>query len=226
MKNILTLLLFSLTSMACAQESNTGNWIMYFGNQKIGDRWNWHNEFQYRSYNFFGDLDQLLLRTGIGYNLTENNNNVLLGYAFVHSKPYINGTDEKGDTYENRIFQQFITRQNFGRFYLQHRYRFEQRFFKDDFKLRLRYFFHLSAPINKPTMTEKAVYLAFSNEIFLQPTSPVFDRDRIGGYIGYMIKNHLKFETGYLMQLYEKSSRGQFQIAFYNNLPIYKEIRE
>jgi len=41
-----------------------------------------------------------------------------------------------------------------------------------------------------------------------------------------MINANLKFETGYLIQLYEKSSRGQFQFAFYNNLPIYTEIRE
>lgn len=226
MKNILTLILISIATMVQAQESNTGNWIMYFGNQKISDRWNWHNEIQYRSYNFIGDLDQLLLRTGIGYNLTENNNNILLGYAFIHSKPYINGTDEKGDTYENRIYQQYLTKQNFGRFYLQHRYRFEQRFINDDFKLRLRYLFNLSAPINKPKMTENAVYLYFTNEIFLQPSSPVFDRDRIGGGIGYMINANLKFETGYLIQLYEKSSRGQFQLAFYNNLPIHQEIKE
>jgi len=68
-----------------AQESAIGNWLMYLGNQKINNRWNWHHEIQYRNYNFVGDLEQLLLRTGIGYNLSANNNNLLLGYTYIHT---------------------------------------------------------------------------------------------------------------------------------------------
>ena len=114
-------LLFLLIPVSMhAQESAVGNWMMYFGNQKLSDRWNWHNEIQYRNYNFAGDLEQLLLRTGIGYNLSANNNNLLLGYAYIHGEPYIAGTDEKTNVNEHRIFQQFISRQQFGRFYLQH----------------------------------------------------------------------------------------------------------
>ena len=75
------LLVLFLTANGNAQSTDIGNWFLYFGNQKINNRWNWHNEVQYRNYNFAGDLEQLLLRTGIGYNLTENNNNVLLGFA-------------------------------------------------------------------------------------------------------------------------------------------------
>ncbi|HRA72384.1 MAG TPA: DUF2490 domain-containing protein, partial [Flavobacterium sp.] len=142
------LLVLFLTANGNAQNTDTGNWFLYFGNQKINNRWNWHNEVQYRNYNFAGDLEQLLLRTGIGYNLSENNNNVLLGYAYVHSEPYIAGTDEKSNTNEHRIFQQFITKEKFGRVNIQHRYRFEQRFIEDDFKMRLRYFLSLNVPIN------------------------------------------------------------------------------
>ena len=79
MLKILYTLLLLLPFQAAAQESETGNWMMYFGNQKLSDRWNWHNEIQYRNYNFAGDLEQLLFRTGIGYNLSANNNNLLLG---------------------------------------------------------------------------------------------------------------------------------------------------
>ena len=78
-----------------AQKSDIGNWFIYFGNQQINERWNWWNEMQYRNFNFIGDLEQLVFRTGIGYNLTENNNNVLLGYAFIYAEPYIPGTDKK-----------------------------------------------------------------------------------------------------------------------------------
>ena len=221
--NRLRLFLFLLfPATLLAQESNTGNWLMYLGNQKINDRWNWHNEIQYRNYNFAGDLEQLLLRTGIGYNLSANNNNLLLGYAYIHGEPYVAGTDEKTTVNENRIYQQFISKQQFGRVYLQHRYRIEERFIGDDFKMRFRYFFSLNVPVTKKEMTTNAIYLSAYNEIFLQPQSPVFDRDRIYGAIGYVFNPNLRAEAGWMIQLYEDRSRGQFQFVLFNNLPLKK----
>ncbi len=222
MLKILYALLLLLPFQAAAQESETGNWMMYFGNQKLSDRWNWHNEIQYRNYNFAGDLEQLLLRTGIGYNLSANNNNLLLGYAYIHGEPYIAGTDEKTNVNEHRIFQQFISRQQFGRFYLQHRYRIEERFIEDDFKMRFRYFLGLNVPINKKEMVSKAIYLSLYNEIFIQPKSPVFDRDRVYGAIGYVFSSNLKVEAGMMAQLLENSDRAQFQIALFNTFPLMK----
>ena len=134
------LLIICFCNLSFSQKSDIGNWFVYFGNQKINKKWNWHNEVQYRNYNFIGDTNQLLLRTGIGYNLTENNNNVLVGYGFINTQKYVPNSDQKIDTNEHRIYQQFITRQNFGRVFLQHRYRIEERFISDDFQLRFRYF--------------------------------------------------------------------------------------
>lgn len=39
--------------------------------------------------NIARDLEQLLLRIGVGYNLTENNNNIFLGYGFINSQNYV-----------------------------------------------------------------------------------------------------------------------------------------
>ena len=126
MKNIkFILILFLISNPSKAQKSDVGNWFIYFGNQKINSNWNWHNEIQYRNYDFIGDTNQLLLRTGIGYNLTENNNNLLLGYGFINTQKYVANSDEKLQTNEHRIYQQFISKQNFGRFFFQHRYRIE-----------------------------------------------------------------------------------------------------
>lgn len=214
------LLVLFLTANVNAQKTDTGNWFIYFGNQKINNRWNWHNEVQYRNFNFGGDLEQLLLRTGIGYNLTENNNNLLLGYGYIHSEPYIAGTDDKLNTNEHRIFQQFITKQEFGRVNIQHRYRFEQRFIEDDFKMRARYFLSLNVPINKKTMDKNAIYASAYNEIFINTEGPAyFDRDRIYGGLGYCFSKSLKMELGVMSQIQQNSSRTQFQIMFFNNLP-------
>jgi long-subunit fatty acid transport protein len=174
---------------------------------------------QYRNYNFAEDLEQLLLRTGIGYNLSENNNNVLLGYAYVHSEPYISGTNDKSNTNEHRIFQQFITKEKFGRVNIQHRYRFEQRFIEGDFKMRARYFLSFNVPINKKEMEKNAVYVSVYNEIFINTVPDYFDRDRIYGGVGYCFNKNFKVEAGVMTQILSNSSRTQFQIMFFNSLP-------
>jgi hypothetical protein len=220
------LILALFTAAHCySQESKVGNWFNYFGNQQINKKWNWWNEIQYRNYNFAGDLQQLLIRTGIGYNLTENNNNILLGYGFIHGETYPAGSQNKDDkvgTNEHRIYQQFITRQNFGRVFVQHRYRIEERFRETDFIMRYRYFLSLNVPINSKTMSPKAWYASAYNEIFLNGTSPVFDRNRVYGAIGYVIDRNLKVELGFMTQIQENGSRPQFQMVFFNNLPLKK----
>jgi hypothetical protein len=100
------------------QQPEFGNWFIYFGNQAINEKWNWHNEVQYRNYNFVGDLEQLILRTGIGYDLSENNNNALLGFAYIYSERYLTNSSKKSSSNEYRIYQQFITRQNFCRIFM------------------------------------------------------------------------------------------------------------
>ncbi|TXT32239.1 MAG: Uncharacterized protein FD136_1349 [Chitinophagaceae bacterium] len=207
-----------------AQNQSTGNWFIYFGNQAINKKWNWWNEVQYRNYNFAGDLEQLMLRTGIGYNLTENNNNLLLGYAHIISAPYIAGTNTKTNTTEERLYQQFITKQNFGRFFLQHRYRLEERFLSSgEFKARFRYFLSINIAINKPSIVNNTFYFSAYNEFFLNFKSPVFDRDRLYGAVGYALTDKLRLETGYMIQMYEKQNRPQFQLVFMNNLPIHNK---
>jgi hypothetical protein len=208
-----------LTNFAYAQKSDVGNWFIYFGNQKINNKWNLWNEVQYRNYNFAGDLQQLLLRTGIGYNLTENNNNVLLGYAFIHSQRYLPNSDDKTGTNEHRIYQQFITRQNFGRVFMQHRYRIEQRFLPDDFQMRFRYFLSLNIPVNGKTMSEKTMYASAYNEIFLNAQNAIFDRNRLYGGLGYVISKNFRVEAGFMAQTLENTDRSQFQIILFNSLP-------
>ncbi|WP_262152475.1 DUF2490 domain-containing protein [Chryseobacterium foetidum] len=202
---------------ASAQNNDIGAWYMYFGNNKVSKKFNFHNEIQYRNFNGIGDLEQLLIRTGIGYDLTENNNNVLLGYGFILSQPYING--EKTENTEHRIFQQFITKQKFGRFNLQHRYRLEERFLEDDFRMRFRYYLGFNIPLNNKEMLPKTLYLSAYNEFFLHLNSPVFDRNRVYGALGFVINKNMKIEVGYMNQIQENKNRGQIQIGFYNNIP-------
>ncbi len=208
-----------LSKFSHAQRSDAGNWFIYFGNQQLNKKWSWWNEVQYRNYNFAGDLQQLLLRTGISYNLTENNNNVLLGYGFIHSQNYLPNTNDKRGTNEHRLYQQFITRQNFGKVFIQHRYRIEERFLPTDFQVRFRYFLSFNIPLNNKTMTANTIYLSAYNEIFLNAQNSIFDRNRLYGALGYVINKHFKVEAGFMAQTLEKTNRNQFQMVLFNNLP-------
>ena len=217
------LFIAGICTASFSQKTDVGNWFMYFGNQKINDKWSFWNEVQYRNYNFAGDLEQLLLRTAVGYNLTENNNTVHLGYGFIRSEPYITNTNNKRVVNEHRIYQQFMTRQSIGRVSLTHRYRFEQRFVGDVFKLRLRYFLSAQIPLNNASLVPKTFYLSAYNELFANLKSPIFDRDRLYGGIGYVLNPTLRLEIGFLHQFYESSNRPQFQFLLFNNYPFSKQ---
>lgn len=206
--------MLTLPVLSIAQDSNIGNWLIYFGNKKFNNKWNLHHEIQYRNYNFIGDLEQLLLRTGLGYNLSENNN-ILIGYGYILSENYIGETNDKVQVNEHRIYQQFISKQQFKGISLQHRYRFEQRFVEDDFKLRFRYFLGINIPLSKKETNK--YYLSAYNEIFLNTKTSIFDRNRLYGAIGYKLNSNIRFELGYMNQFFETNSRDQINIVSFVN---------
>lgn len=218
MKNKLSMVALAvmlvLPNFLYAQDSNFGNWMIYFGNKKLNSRWNIHHEVQYRNYNAIGDLEQLLLRTGLGYNLTENTN-ILMGYGYILSENYISDTDEKFDVNEHRIYQQLITKQAYSRFLIQHRYRFEQRFVEDDFRLRFRYFLGLNLALSQKETNN--YYLSAYNEVFLNTESSIFDRNRLYGGLGYKINQAVRVEIGYMNQFFETGSRDQLNIMTFIN---------
>jgi len=197
-----------------AQNSDLGNWMIYIGSKKVNSKWNIHHEVQYRNYNAVGDLEQLLLRTGLGYNLTDNAN-LLLGYGFIHSENYQNNSTEKVNVDEHRIFQQFITKGKVGIVSLQHRYRFEQRFVEDDFKMRFRYFLGVNVPLKFNENSK--FYLSGYNEIFLNDKADVFDRNRTYFGLGHKFNSALKLEVGYMNQFFNVGDRDQINLILFGS---------
>ena len=218
MKKLLFLLaLFPLNLLA--QESDFGNWWIYLGDKKINSRFNWHHEAQYRNYNFIGDLEQLLLRTGLGYNLSPQNNNLLLGYGFIQSEPYEGKTQEKLRIDEHRIYQQFIHKQTISRSTIQHRLRFEQRFIEQDFKTRFRYFLAINIPLSSKGLVEDSFYLSGYNEVFLNTTSEInFDRNRIYAGLGFRFSKYIRSEIGVMNQSTSTTGRNQLNLITFVNL--------
>lgn len=210
---LIILLLINILSVK-SQENDVGNWFIYFGNKDLNSKLNWHHEIQHRNYNLFGELEQLLIRTGLGYDLN-GDNNILLGYGFIDSRNIIIDSSETLKINEHRIYQQFISKQAIGKINIQHRYRFEQRFIEDDFKLRYRYFLSLRIPLLK---TNKKYYISAYNELFINGTREnIFDRNRIYGGLGYSLNSNIKLELGYMNQVFKTSSRDQVNIICFFN---------
>lgn len=213
------LLLFGTYQFLFAQ-NNIGTWNAYLGNFSINEKLNVHNEFQYRNRDFSEPFNQLIFRNGIGYNLTTDNNNLMLGYAFVLTRinGSLNGKLQDLNIKEHRVFQQFITKNSFERALLLHRYRIEQQIFKNDFQLRFRYFMALYIPLNHKSITKNTWYLAAYNEIFIKNKDDVFDQNRLSGAIGYALSKNVKVELGTTTQFFKDFKQTQVQVSIFNNL--------
>ncbi|RIW12957.1 DUF2490 domain-containing protein [Algoriphagus lacus] len=121
---------------------------------------------QYRNHNILGDLDQLLFRTGLQYNLKSGQACFLAGYASITSR----SIGEPSSTFhESRLYQKVILRQRLGKIGLTHRYRYEQRWIEEqDFRTRFRYFLAFNIPLNKKELSEKdSFYVQIYDEIFI-----------------------------------------------------------
>jgi len=219
LKKYVFCLLFIICSIPTvwAQEEDFGKWLVYFGNQKINNKWLLQSDVQYRLNQTPEQKSQLLLRAGLGYNLTEANNNILLGIAYIESN-LLEGDVTMPSTNEKRIYQQYLYKQKRNNLFITHRVRMEERFLADDFGLRSRYFLSLQKPLNGKLLNRRSIYASCFNELFLDIKNQKFDRNRLYAGIGFGVSNDIRLETGYLIQAQKNSTRGQFQLIVYNNL--------
>jgi hypothetical protein len=185
--------------------------------QKINNKWLLQSDVQYRLNQTPEQKSQLLLRAGLGYNLTEANNNILLGIAYIESN-LLEGDVTMPSTNEKRIYQQYLYKQKRNNLFITHRVRMEERFLADDFGLRSRYFLSLQKPLNGKLLNRRSIYASCFNELFLDIKNQKFDRNRFYAGIGFGVSNDIRLETGYLIQAQKNNTKGQFQLIVYNNL--------
>lgn len=221
----IALCLFIAPLLASAQvdEDKLGAWYMYFYDVKIKDTgFGVQGDVQFRNWNLGGDLEQILLRSGVTYRPKNANKlKVTLGYANITTGQY--GIDFKETTTESRIYQEALFPVKFGnRVFTNHRFRYEQRFVENqDFRTRYRYTLFINVPLNKETLEKNAVYLALYNEIFINGqrdigngrTVEIFDRNRAYAAIGYVLLDNLKIQLGIMNQTTDSWSKNQLQLG-------------
>ncbi|WP_282628766.1 DUF2490 domain-containing protein [Empedobacter sedimenti] len=220
MKKILASFIILTSIVLQAQESDFRIWNSLNINQKINQDWSFQSDIQYRTYEDLDQLNQLLIRAGIGYNLTENNNTVLAGYAYIQNRtPSVD--DNYAHNHEHRLYQQFTTKHTINRFNFAHRFRTEERFLENDTQFRFRYQLTATVPLNNPKLIKNTWYLKAYDELFLQAVKDkTFDRNRLGLSLGYVISPTFSLEAGYMLQSQKKSHTDQLMIGLTINNPI------
>jgi hypothetical protein len=220
---ILTIILGPLTSNAQVNDAEYGAWYMYFFNTTFKDGpWGVQGDIQFRNWNIGGDLEQLLLRGGITYKPINADIKFTAGYGNITTGAY---GDDNSTTSESRIYQEALFPTKLGRFHLNHRFRYEQRFVENqDFRTRYRYNLFINVPFNKKGLEKGAVYLALYNELFINGQRDIgngnqveiFDRNRLYTGLGYVISKSLRVQLGSMNQTTNSWSKDQLQVSLHH----------
>jgi len=211
----------SVTSFA--HNSNQGGWLMYFSNTKLAESpFRIHFELQHRNHYLTNDLDQLLTRVGLQYNL---NNQIIFtgGYGFIQSEKIGDWDFPKR---ENRLYQEALIPQQIKAVRLQHRFRYEQRFIENtDFKTRYRYSFSLTVPLLRIEQKDQKVFANVYNEIFingekLSSTDTIFDRNRLYMGAGFKFNSKLSVQMGWMNQILSDYSQPKIMMSLHHNISL------
>ena len=217
-------LLVSFGLFSQVDESETGAWYMYFYNHQFRDsQFGIQGDFQYRDWQGLGDMEQLLLRSGLTFTPKDSGIMFTLGLANITSGQFGENDDTSN---ENRIYQEALIPQKLGsRFYLTHRFRYEQRFVEgQDFRTRYRYNLFLNVPLNRKELSPKAIYVALYNELFINGQQQIgdnrsveiFDRNRTYLGMGYVLNPQIRFQLGWMNQKTENWGKGQLQFSMHH----------
>ena len=217
------IIFFAFDAQSQVDEHQYGGWYMY----------NWRVDFdknpfglagsiQDRNWNIIGDMEQLFLQAGLTYKLEKANVKLTAGYYFIQSGEFGSGTNTSNQSviYEDILLPQLVG----SRIYLTHRFRYEQRFINNqNFRTRYRYNLFMNIPLNHQKIEAKTIYLAFSNEIFINgqkeigngKTVEFFDRNRFYTAVGYCFNNHIKIQIGTMRQTTNTVDKYQLQVSLY-----------
>jgi len=223
-------------------DQNFNTWYMYFGDHPIGDGpWGLHFDGQYRRQGIGQKWQQLLLRPGVNYDLTDKLQ-LAGGYAFINSYPS-GGYPARFVTPEHRLWEQLIVKQSLGKVGLTHRFRLEQRFVgvkvadengegrldRFSYRNRFRYFLKGVIPFSRDAAGDVKYYLGLYNEVMFNfggETKTVFDQNRAYAALGIRLPRLGNLELGYLQQTVQQSNgrvieyNHTLQIGIFSTLPI------
>jgi hypothetical protein len=211
----LFILLGSLTINAQRPgEDEMGAWYMYFGTNKVSERFSIHTEAQFRFYETTENFNQMLLRTGLNYHI-DPNAIATAGYAFIDTDNNFYEFEGEVNSKEHRIFEQFILKNKVWEFLFEHRYRLEQRFLDfgetTDTQHRARYRIQMTLPLTN------TFFLNFYDELFVNLQDDLFGQNRLYAAVGVNITENTNVQLGYLRNQFANAVYDRLQFAIFYN---------
>ncbi len=216
-KKVLPLFLLFISMVSNAQqpgEDEWGAWYMYFGTNKVSEKFSIHTEAQARLYETTSNFNQLLLRTGLNYHI-DPNAIATFGYGYIDTDNSFGEIPGEVNSIEHRIFEQFILKNKVWEFLFEHRYRLEQRFldFGDatDTQHRARYRLQMTLPLTN------TFFLNFYDELFINLQDDLFGQNRLYAAVGVNVTENSSVQLGYLRNQFPNAVYDRLQVAvFYN----------
>ncbi len=203
----------------------THSWWHYFGTHRLTNQWSVHTEVQIRRADVVASWQQLLLRTGINYHLTDNIT-LTAGYCYVGTHPY-GEQPIRSFRPEHRPWEQVLVRHFEGIVEFQHRFRLEQRFLGDfeatsaqsadgaDYQNRMRYRCLVTVPFSGDRVRAGTWFANVYDEIFINFGESVrynvFDQNRLGANIGFQFLPNANIQIGYMNQTIQKPNGFQLE---------------
>ncbi len=216
-KLILICSLLALSGQLRAQESGEnelGAWYMYFGANKVAERFSIHTEAQFRFYETTSNFNQLLLRTGLNYHINPNAI-ATAGYGYISTDGTFEEFPNETNSREHRIFEQFILKNKVWELLFEHRYRLEQRFLDfgetTDTQHRARYRIQVTLPLTD------TFFLNFYDELFINLQDDLFGQNRLYGAIGIHLTENSSVQVGYLRNQFANAVFDRIQIGIFFN---------
>jgi hypothetical protein len=222
-------------------------WFYYVGDHPVSPKWGVHLEAQVRRNGLLTNWQQLLLRTGINYHLSDQAF-VSLGYAFVESYAF-GEFPSKSNFPEHRIWQQLQAKTQLGKFEWVGRLRTEQRYVYQPeqkpgtttfapsdnatYSNRIRLLNRLSIPFSGKTIVDGSWYLSFFDELMVNVGQNVganfLDQNRASIAIGYKVAGLGRLEFGFMEHTIFKAdgikieNNHTFQLGLSSNIAFYKK---
>jgi hypothetical protein len=207
--------------------ATTESWNGLYLKLRLSDRWWWYQENHYRRRNsidnrsdFVGRMSQFYNRFGMVYMIADNFE-VTFGPTLVWNFTPDSGNPEFANSVlEPRFWHQWLLTQNVGRIKVLHQFRFEHRFKRDNnigadynYTDRFRYKITAYVPLNKPRMENNTLFIAPSNEIFMETGRNkwnILEENRVYTAVGYTY-NNLMFFGGHMWTYGPTNTPGTYR---------------
>lgn len=217
MRKLAVILILMVVSTGVAQETGEdklGAWYMYFGTNKVSERFSIHSEAQFRYYETTSNFNQLLLRFGLNYHISPEAI-ATIGYGYIDTDISFEDIPDQNNVFENRIFEQFILKNKVWELLFEHRFRFEQRFLHSgsttDTQHRARYRLQITLPLTN------TFFLNFYDEIFLNLQDDIFNQNRLYAALGINMLDNLSIQLGYLKNHFNTINFDRLQFGIFYN---------